>query len=108
MERNRAATCMVDKEFLAICSSYTIFITSYFTASCETFCTATNMVDEKETRAICSFYTVFAISYFITFYEIFTTDQQSTKYRTNNRCASITIGVKLVLISEQLQNRFQI
>jgi hypothetical protein len=127
MERNRAATCMVDKEFLATCSSYTIFTTSYLTASCETFCTATSMIgeketlaiccfytvfatscetfctatsmiDEKETRAICCFYTVFATSYFITSYEIFTTDQQSTRYRTNDRYTSITVDVKLVLI----------
>jgi hypothetical protein len=76
MERNRAAISIInEKETRAICSFYIVFTTFYFTASCETFCTAISMVDEKEIRAICSFYTVFATFYFIIFYEIFTIDQ---------------------------------
>jgi hypothetical protein len=73
MERNRAAICMIDKKFLAICNFYIVFITFYLTAFCEIFCTAISMVDEKETRAICNFYTVFTTFYFTVFCETFCT-----------------------------------
>jgi hypothetical protein len=52
MERNRAAICIIEKKFLAIYSSYTVFIISYL---------------------IISYLT---ISY-LTAFQTFTTDQQS-------------------------------
>jgi hypothetical protein len=98
MERNRAATYMIDKEFLAICNFYIIFIISSLIVFCETFCTAISMIGEEEILVICYFYIVFVIFYFIIFYEIFTIDQQLNRYRMGDRCAFITVGVKFFFI----------